>query len=205
VAAGDFNAEHFAAMHAAGVFDYVIAVDGGLRSLEEAGFGTDVVDVVVGDFDSLGYIPHNVRTLRYPPDKDASDTELALKRARSQRMRHVYVYGALGGRLDHTVSNLQTLAHESELGQHVTAIGDTHALVFLTGEDIFEAEARESGTVSVFSMSERARGVFIRGLKWELDDAELTNRVSRGLSNELKGEAVMIGVEEGTLLIFFPL
>ena len=79
------------------------------------------------------------------------------------------------------------------------------ALIYLTGPDIFEAPAREEGTVSVFAMDAECTGVFERGLKWELDDAVLTNRTTWGLSNELMGEAVMIGVESGTLVIFYPL
>ena len=47
--------------------------------------------------------------------------------------------------------------------------------------------------------------MFERGLEWELDDVTLTNRTSWGLSNQLIGEAVMIGVERGTIAIFYPL
>ena len=54
-------------------------------------------------------------------------------------------------------------------------------------------------------MNDLSSGVFERGLKWELDDVGLRNRTSLGLSNEFQGEAVMIGVEKGTLAVFMPL
>lgn len=202
VGASDFNGERFLEMHRAGSFDCVIAVDGGFASLEEIGVAPDMA---LGDFDSLGYVPSGVRTLRFPVHKDKTDMELAFDRARSRRFDAAYVFGALGGRLDHTLANLQIGAAFSESGMSVCMVGANEAAFFVTGPDAFEAEARESGTVSVFSMSDAAEGVFERGMEWDLDDVKLTNRTSQGLSNELVGEPVMIGVEKGTIVIFFPL
>lgn len=202
VGASDFNADEFARMDAQGAFDVVIAVDGGFASLEAIGRKPDMA---LGDFDSLGYVPHGLRTARFSPDKDKSDMELALERAKSDKATDVFVFGALGRRLDHTLANMQLFAKFSEAGLRVAAIGEAEAITFVTGPDAFEAPARESGTVSVFAMDDECSGVFERGLKWELDDVVLTNRTSLGLSNELIGEAVLIGVERGTIAIFYPL
>ncbi|MCI2241751.1 thiamine diphosphokinase [Adlercreutzia faecimuris] len=201
VGASEFNAPRFLEMHAEGAFDYVIAVDGGLAHLEEAGVRADLA---IGDFDSLGYVPRGLRVARFPVDKDKSDMELALDRALSQCYGEAYVFGALGGRLDHTLANLQLLASFSERGLYVTAVGLDQAVAFVTGPDVFELPAAEEGTVSVFAMNDACTGVFERGLRWSLDDFTMTNRTSRGLSNELQGEAVVIGVEEGTLAVFLP-
>ena len=199
--ASTFNADRFMEMYESDAFDHIIAVDGGLRSLEEVGVKPDVA---LGDFDSLGYVPTGMRTVRFSKDKDKSDMELALKRAKSQRFDNVVVFGALGGRLDHTLANMGVFSKYSELGLKVTVIDDDTAVFFLTGPDIFEAPALESGVVSVFAMSDVTEGVFERGMKWDLDDVVLTNRESIGLSNELIGEAVMIGGEKRTLCVFFP-
>ena len=199
--ASTFNADRFMEMYESDAFDHIIAVDGGLRSLEEVGVKPDVA---LGDFDSLGYVPTGMRTVRFSKDKDKSDMELALKRAKSQRFDNVVVFGALGGRLDHTLANMGVFSKYSELGLKVTVIDDDTAVFFLTGPDIFEAPALESGVVSVFAMSDVTEGVFERGMKWDLDDVVLTNRESIGLSNELIGEAVMIGVEKGTICVIFP-
>lgn len=202
VGSSQFNAAHFQELDAAGVFDYVIAVDGGFASLEAIGRKPDMA---LGDFDSLGYIPKGLRVAQFSSHKDKSDMELALDRARSMHYDEVYVYGGLGRRLDHTLANLQLFALFSEKGLFVTAVDEDTSVVFITGPDTFEMPAVEAGTVSVFSMNDRAKGVFERGLAYELDDAVLTNRTSLGLSNELIGEAVMIGVEKGTIAIFLPL
>lgn len=202
VGASDFNAEQFALLEEQGVFDYIMAVDAGYAHLEEIGCKPDIA---VGDFDSLGYVPKGIRTARFSSHKDMSDMELALKRAKSMRMSVVYVFGALGGRLDHTLANLQLFAKYSEAGISLTVIDMDSAVFFLAGPDTFEADARQSGTVSVFAMNDEVEGLFERGLEWELDDVTLTNRTSLGLSNELIGEPVLIGVEKGTIAIFFPL
>ncbi len=202
VAAADFNTEAFEAMYEEDIFDAVIAIDAGYSHL----LAIDVVpDLVIGDFDSLGYFPKGIRTSRFSAHKDKSDMELALERVKSRRYDAVVVFGATGGRLDHTIANLQLFTKFSQLGISVTVIDKQNEIVFVTGPDVFESEAKPSGTVSVFAMNDTAEGFFERGLKWELDDATLTNKTSLGLSNELIGEPVLIGVESGTIMIFMPL
>ena len=202
VAASDFNAEYFGKLDAQGTFDEVYAVDGGFAHLEAIGRAPDLA---IGDFDSLGYVPNAKRVSRYPVKKDKSDFELALQRARDYGFTDVVAFGVLGGRLDHTLSSLQLLARYAEEGMNVTAIGDTYAVRALAGPDAFELPVCESGTVSVFSVSDEARGVIERGMEYPLDDAVLTNRTSLGLSNELTGEPAAVAVESGTLLVFYPL
>ena len=202
VAASDFNEQHFRALDAQGAFDEVYAVDAGFAHLEAIGRAPDLA---IGDFDSLGYRPTARRVAEFPTKKDKSDLELAFDRAETRRYDLVYVYGALGGRLDHTLANLQIFAAFAEKGMDVIAVGDTYAVHPLVGPDAFELPVHESGTVSVFSFSDVATGVFERGMLYSLDDAQLDNRTSRGLSNELIGEDAAIAVESGTLLVFYPL
>lgn len=199
VATVDFNADDFLSRN----FDYVIAVDGGYAHLEKIGV---IPDLVIGDFDSLGCVPKHPRVARFPVDKDKSDMELAFDRACVRNHDEIFVYGALAKRLDHTLANLQLFAKFSERGPYVTGIGDNFAVRILTGPDVFSLpENLTKGIVSVFSANDCATGVFERGMKYPLEDARLTNRTSLGLSNELIGKPVSIGVEEGSLYIFYPL
>lgn len=201
VGAVDFNAEDFRARYDAGAFDFVIAVDAGFAHLEAAGIEPDMA---VGDFDSLGYVPKCRRVSRHPVKKDKSDMELAMEKAVTWDHDELVIYGALGGRLDHTLANLQLFAKFSEQGQYVTAVADTYAVRLLTGPDVFELPVTE-GTVSVFSANDTALGVIERGMAYSLDDEPLTSRTSRGLSNELTGEEATVAVEQGTLYVFYPL
>ncbi|NPD33065.1 thiamine diphosphokinase [Eggerthellaceae bacterium zg-997] len=202
VAASEFNAEHFSCAYKTGAFDEVIAVDAGFAHLEALGIAPDLA---LGDFDSLGYVPSCRRVSQHAPEKDKSDLELALERALMRRYDEAHVYGALGGRLDHTVANLQLFARFSEQGMRVTAFDHGSAVCALSGPDVLDLPALDFGTVSVFSMSDEAQGVFERGMKYALDDEPLSNRTSRGLSNELTGQPALVGVESGTLLVFHPL
>ncbi len=202
VGATDFNAEDFLARKNAGQFKFIIAVDAGFSHLESIGV---VPDMAVGDFDSLGYVPQCKRVSRFPVNKDKSDMELAMEKALNFRHQELYIYGAIGGRLDHTLANIQLFARFSERDAHVTAIADTFAMRMLTGPDVFELPLLDKGIVSVFSLSDCAQGVIESGLLYSLDDEPLTNRTSRGLSNEFIGEPATIAVESGTLQIIYPL
>lgn len=202
VGASDFNAAYFAERAACGAFDAVIAVDGGFASLEAAGC---VPDLALGDFDSLGFVPEGVPVKLFPAEKDASDMELALEEALTCGAGTVEVYGALGGRLDHTLANLSLLASFAERGLDVMAVGERERIALLVGPGELLVEAADEGIVSVFSLTDASTGVCEEGLKYELDGATLTNRTSWGLSNELVGTAARISVESGTLAVFLPL
>lgn len=202
VGAVDFNAEDFEARREVGAFDFIIAVDAGFSFLEELGIAPDMA---VGDFDSLGYVPKCKRVSRYPVKKDKSDMELAMEKAVDWDHDDLVIYGALGGRLDHTIANLQLFARFSERDVTVTAVADTYAVRLLTGPDVFELPPLGAGTVSVFSANDTAQGVIERGMAYSLDDEPLSNRTSRGLSNELVDEEATVAVESGTLYIFYPL
>lgn len=202
IGASDFNAAYFAERAARGAFDAVIAVDGGFASLEAAGC---VPDLALGDFDSLGFVPEGVPVKLFPAEKDASDMELALEEALTCGAGTVEVYGALGGRLDHTLANLSLLASFAERGLDVAAVGERERIALLVGPGELLVEAADEGIVSVFSLTDASTGVVEEGLKYGLDGATLTNRTSWGLSNELVGTAARISVESGTLAVFLPL
>ena len=61
--------------------------------------------------------------------------------------------------------------------------------------------ARDRGMVSVFCMGDTAWGVTLKGLKYTLDDAELTGSFPLGVSNEFIGEPADIEVKKGCLLV----
>ncbi|MEC4271555.1 thiamine diphosphokinase [Adlercreutzia sp. R25] len=202
VGASDLNIDHFVLRCAAGAFDAVIAVDGGYASLEAAGC---VPDLALGDFDSLGYVPEGVPVKDFPPEKDASDMELALEEALACGADAVEVYGALGGRLDHTLANLQLLASFAERGLEVRAVGADSQIAFLVGPTELCVEGEPGALVSVFSLSDASTGVVEEGLKYSLDHVTLTNRTSWGLSNEFAAAPARIAAESGTLAVFLPL
>lgn len=202
VGASDFNEGHFARRMGEGAFEKVIAVDGGYEALRRIGC---VPAMAIGDFDSLGYVPDDVPVQRFDPRKAASDMELALRCAWDRGARQVEAYGALGGRLDHTVANIQLFAKYSEKGVALSAIDLDQRVVFVTGPATYELPRLDQGTVSVFALNDRVDGLLEEGMLYGFDGPELTNRSTRGLSNELIGQPARVHVEEGTLIVFCPL
>ena len=196
------NADDFAWRWKAGRFDYVVAVDGGRAVLDELGC---VPDLTLGDFDSLGYVPDGSTVERHPTHKDKSDLELAFDRVAGKGFDDVVAYGALGGRLDHTVANLQMCARFAEAGLAVTLVGPDCAVRILVGPAQYELPQLPHGTVSVFAGTAEAMGVTETGLAYPLDKVTLSNRTSLGLSNELVGKPASVSVERGTLYVFHPL
>ena len=202
VAASDFNVGNFRVCDAAGAFDCVVAVDAGFAQLESI---HRVPDFVLGDFDSLGFVPKGANVAVHPSHKDESDLELALCYVEEKGFERVVVYGALGGRLDHTVAALQSCARYAEGGMEVSLVGAETAVHILAGPGTFEIPTIEAGTVSVFSATDVSLGVTELGMEYPLENACLTNRTALGLSNELVGKPASVSVERGTLYIFHPL
>lgn len=211
VGASDFAASHFTTQR----FDYVVAVDGGYAQVVAAG---SQPDVVVGDFDSLGYVPEAADVRRFPAEKDESDMELACRVAMEAGCDEIVLYGCLGQRLDHTIANLQVMLGCAHAGVRMLAVDDGYAVAILhavhekPAELAFSAIPPEvlangpyANYVSVFAWGGAAHGVWERGLRYSLDGVTLTDDRSWGLSNEFCGKPACIRVEEGSLIVTFPL
>ena len=199
VAAADFNAEDFSKRWGAGEFDCIVAVDGGFAYLQAIGC---IPDIVLGDFDSLGYTPEGGNVISHPTHKDKSDLELAFDFVHERGFENAAVYGAVGGRLDHTVANLQMCARFAEQGMNVSLVGLDNVVSILVGPGMLQIPAASSGTVSVFSARDESYGVTESGMEYPLENAILSNRTTLGLSNELVGRPATVSVEQGTLFVF---
>lgn len=172
----------------------VIAADGGLRHTQALGLQPDVI---LGDFDSLGYVPGDSRV--FPVEKDDTDTMLAVKLALDRGCDFFVFYGALDGpRLDHTVANFQTLGYLASHGARGVLIGRDYIVTVLSSETIrFPATA--TGILSLFCMGGSAR-VTIAGLQYPLDRGILTPDFPLGVSNHFQGREARITVHDGQVL-----
>ncbi len=177
--------------------DLVIAADGGFAQL-----GGVKADLVVGDFDSLGYVPDGIEVVRHPVRKDDTDTMLAAKEGLKRGYRKFVLLGGVGGRLDHTMANIQTLAFLHRNGARAALIGEGETITMIQNESLL-FRAGLNGTVSVFSYGAVAKGVYERGLSFALTDATLTDDNPLGVSNEFTGAAAEVSVREGCLLVFY--
>lgn len=178
--------------------DYVIAADGGLSNARAAGISPDCI---LGDFDSLGYVPADSSV--FPVEKDDTDAMLAVRRGLSLGFRRFLIYGGLDGpRLDHTVANFQTLQFLAEHGAWGCLIGNTYIATVVKNATLrFPAHAE--GILSVFCMGQDAAGVTLQGLKYPMENGCLRAGFPLGVSNHFTGRESAVCVKDGCLLVLF--
>ncbi len=178
--------------------DIVIAADGGYEHLKRIGLEADIV---LGDFDS-SEAPRHPNVIRHPAMKDDTDMMLAVKTGLEMGYKNFILLGGLGGRLDHTFSNIQALVYLSRRGARACLAGGDLAITAVT-DSALKFTGSEQGLVSVFCSGDNAEGVSLNGLKYPLSDAVLAGDMPIGVSNEFTGEAAEISVRKGTLVIFW--
>ena len=180
--------------------DFVLAADGGLTHVQALGIAPHGV---LGDFDSLGYVPEGSTV--FPVEKDDTDAMLAVRKGLELGYREFLLYGSLDGpRLDHTVANFQTLQFLCDHGAAGYLIGKTYIVtVVKNGTLRFGADA--AGIVSVFCMGAPAEGVTLTGLQYPLEAGRLTAGFPLGVSNHFMGAAAEISVKKGSLLVLWDL
>ena len=178
--------------------DYVLAADGGLTHLQKLGIAPQGI---IGDFDSLGYVPENAQV--FPVEKDDTDAMLAVRKGLELGYREFILYGALDGpRLDHTIANLQTLLFLEEYGAKGTLVGLKY-LITTVKNGALRLPKAEKGIVSVFCLGKSAEGVSIRGLQYELENGQMECGFPLGVSNHFVGKEASVAVQKGTLLVMY--
>ena len=110
--------------------------------------------------------------------------------------------GMLGGRLDHTIANIQSLVYVAEHGLRAQILDKGCRITVIRDGQSVVVPYEEGYHFSVFSHTDRAYGVSIRHAKYELEGSDITNGFPIGVSNHfLPGEDAQISVREGTLVI----
>ena len=175
--------------------DYLLAADGGLRHLNKLNLKPQGI---LGDFDSLGYIPEGAEV--FPVEKDDTDAMLAARKGLELGYREFLFYGALDGpRLDHTVANFQTLQFLADHGAKGYLVGRDY-LVTVVKNEIISFPAEAEGIISLFCLGCDAKGVTIRGLHYELENGTLTPGFPLGVSNHFTGKGATVQVKDGSIL-----
>lgn len=178
--------------------DYIIAADGGYRWCLQEGLRPHLL---LGDFDSLTTeLPQDLKTLVYPCDKNDTDTMLAIKAGIGLGYRLFHLHGCAGGRLDHTLANLQALSYLAKAGAKGFLYAETETFTAIT-EETLVLPAQVNCDFSVFCLGADASGVTITGSKYSLQDGILSASFPLGISNHFIGQSVSISVKCGCLLI----
>ena len=181
----------------------LIGVDGGSRHLASMQI---LPHLAVGDMDSIPrdllaqYRDEGVEMHLHPPNKDATDLELALELAMAQGATRISILGATGGRLDHTLGNLFLLARCLPTGIPV-CIMDQEQCIHLTDQTLTLSGA-VGDTLSLLPATPEACGVSLTGLEYPLHDATLTFGTSLGMSNVFVETRATVTLRSGRLFVF---
>ena len=179
-----------------------ICCDGGIRHLAKLNIKPDVI---IGDMDSAaavsieGYKNDGVKILKYPPDKDDTDTQLALEYALGLKPEAIEIWGAWGGRIDHSLANLFLLGLAEKEGIMISLI-DEYCEALIVGKAAAFNEAIGQ-TVSLVALSPQVTGVSLQGFQYPLENAILEMKKPRGVSNVITAAPATINVGSGKLLV----
>ena len=142
--------------------------------------------------------PEKVKVL--PVEKDDTDMLAAIKEGLNKGFEEFVIYGGQGGRLAHTMANIQCLNYLKEKGAKGYLM-DGNGMILVAKNETVRFKKNLEGFLSLFSLGEKAEGVTITNMKYLLDKAVVTNDFPIGVSNEFIGKESSVTVENGTLLI----
>jgi thiamine pyrophosphokinase len=180
----------------------IVATDGALDRASDCGIK---VDTLIGDLDSLADPTHleerfpGLEVLQFPEDKDWTDLELAIDWALKQSPTSILVYGAAGGRIDHTMANLALLEKGLHSGIPIELISGNESVRYLQGSLTLE-DAVVGDRISLLPISLFCT-ISTQGLHYALDSEKLFRGQGRGVSNIVSSTPASVSVESGVLAI----
>lgn len=186
--------------------DLIIAADSGMEFFYRNGL---VPNEIVGDFDSvtagiLEFFRENnpqIKIRKFQPEKDETDTELALRTAINAGCKKIWLLGAIGTRLDHVLGNIHLLGMAMEQDCECIILDSCNRIRMLQHGMKILREEQYGEYISLFPFTPTVKGLTLRGFKYPLEKYELQCYHSLGVSNEISQEEAEISFEEGVLLM----
>lgn len=182
---------------------FLICADGGADKLREL---KTVPDILIGDFDSISeetmnlYRKNGVEILNFPPEKDYTDSELAVETAVNRGFKEIVILGGIGSRMDHTFANIQLLKKIYDCGCK-GIIADENNRIQLISDNI-SLENPGGYRVTLLPLTPSVEGITTKGLYYPLENFTMVQGSTRGVSNEFIGEKASVNITGGLLLVF---
>ena len=145
-------------------------------------------------------MPEGIEVLKVPAEKDFTDTQMAVKEALERGADELVIIGGLGGRLDHTLSNVSILSELWKIRVHTVMTDGFNRVRYLNSSSTLVPRSHFK-YVSVIALSEKLKGVSIEGCKYPLDNATLLKANQYAVSNEILGNCALISLKKGECLI----
>lgn len=174
--------------------DY-IAVDAGALLILQAGLP---IQFAVGDFDSMSeedyaYVCSQTRVYKHPIEKNETDSELALRLAKEQGYTNIVLWGAISGRLDHTIINLGLMMYRDDS----LVLMDENQKITLLEKGRYTLAARYQH-VSFFALE--AGEISLENFKYPLEHRKVTCSDLYLSSNSFLGKEGIVTVHSGKFL-----
>ena len=182
--------------------DYIIAEDKGCECLYDYNI---IPDLLIGDFDSANKDVLNKAKLKikevleFPPEKDYTDTEIALMEAAKRGAEKIYLFGATGTRIDHTLGNIGLLFIAKEKGIILEIIDDNNRIYL--GQNKMTLHGSYGDNISFHSLSDKVVNLEIKGGKYILESYDMSLLAPRAICNEFIDTPIEISYDSGELLI----
>jgi len=180
----------------------VICVDGGAKYVRKFGI---VPDVLIGDLDSISdedleYLMNmKVKVMKYPSQKDMTDTEIAVDYAVDEGFKEVIIIGGIGTRLDHTLANILLAKKLLDKGVKCTLVNENNEITLI--KDSIKIAKEEDVKISLLPLTNVVEGITTKGLYYPLNCEDIEMGSSRGVSNEFKDEVAEISIKSGILIV----
>jgi len=185
-------------------FDYIIASDRGLEELDKYNI---IPNYIVGDFDSIDkkildkYInDEHVIIKKLNPEKDYTDTHMALKLAIELKSTEITIIGAIGTRLDHTIANIHILKETLEKNIECKIIDKRNEIQLINKKTTLKMNDNYKN-ISLIPLTTKVSGVTLKGFKYSLEKSTLEIGHSIGVSNEQIEKYAEIDLEKGILIL----
>lgn len=197
-----------------GPWDSIICADSGARHARALGL---TPHLLVGDLDSMAPSDREwfaqVPVLRFPSDKDQTDTHLAVDLALEKGATYIVIAGGLGGRLDHTLANAHLL---SVIDEAIKAKGYDHgaadgikgvvtdgrqSVYLLTHRLTLTLRGRPDEVLSIVPLCDVLEGLTLEGVRWELRDKYVRFGQTLTISNEFTQDEARLSVRKGKALV----
>ncbi|MCQ2491696.1 MAG: thiamine diphosphokinase [Lachnospiraceae bacterium] len=185
-------------------FDYIIAADKGVEHAYHLGVKPDYI---MGDFDSISPVmkeameTYDVPIETFPPEKDYTDTHLAMMKAMELGATTMTLVGATGTRLDHVMANIGLLSMALDAGVRTYIVDAHNKITMIDGHYEIVKDQMFGDFVSLIPYTEKVTGLTLKGFYYPVEDFTLTIGISRGISNEVVDEIATIDLANGQLLV----
>jgi len=183
--------------------DLIVCANGGTKVARELGI---LPGAIVGDLDSISkeiinaFKRKGAEVIEHITEKDYTDLELAVNYAEEKGSNEILIFGALGGRPDHFMANIILLFDLLKRNIRAKILSNQTEIFCLNRYG--EIRGKAGDLISLLPLSNEVHFETITGLKFTPPSNTLQFGVSRGISNVMLEDTVILKIRSGTILVF---